>query len=478
MRRVRRRVRSAHLPGEDLRSELRGQSEARGRPERSAQLPLVRASVERLRAVRCVSCWDRNVAGTAEDHRCPRGQERSHRVLAGFRGSAACPPGGAARHGRHRCALGRRAVRGDVTASRVRVPGARAQSRVPVRMEREAGQGQVEGELDLLHRHLQHRRRCLSAGTQTVGAQGPPRAHLPPSGHSVHHRRAVCALRSRALRGGLQRGALVPRGSDDDPDPQLDAGTGHRPSRLDQARPRVRHLLAGDGAQRDRDAPAVRRSPCPAAEDAQGEHGRRGLDAVRPHDGFHQRGTALHRRLPEHVAHGDPVEVPAPEAAGGPETGHRRLPPAHDVRQARRIAPAGGLRVLPCPEAPREGDRGPGHRVVAAEPWSRAAHRQAADGLGPSRIGLPDGGHPGPARRHRRGDDDGGVVRPPGARRPRVGARRVAALRAAAPHPRLPHRREAGVPAAHGVRQGGAGDGEPPVPHVRRVEAAGGARHG
>ena len=39
---------------------------------------------------------------------------------------------------------------------------------------------------------------------------------------------------------------------------------------------------------------------------------------------------------------------------------------------------AGGLRVLPSAQAAGQGARGPGHRHLAAEPWRRAAHRQAA----------------------------------------------------------------------------------------------------
>ena len=55
-----------------------------------------------------------------------------------------------------------------------------------------------------------------------------------------------------------------------------------------------------------------------------------------------------------------------------------RLPAAHDERQARREPPAGGQRVLACAQAARQGAPGARDRAVAAEPWPRAARRQAA----------------------------------------------------------------------------------------------------
>ena len=60
---------------------------------------------------------------------------------------------------------------------------------------------------------------------------------------------------------------------------------------------------------------------------------------------------------PEHDARRDPREVPPAQAARRAEDGRHRLPPAHDERQARRVAPAGGLGVLACAQAAREGAR-------------------------------------------------------------------------------------------------------------------------
>ena len=69
----------------------------------------------------------------------------------------------------------------------------------------------------------------------------------------------------------------------------------------------------------------------------------------------------------------------------------RRLKQRHDLRlvvidylqlmtSGKRVEspPAGGRRVLPEPQAARQGARGPGHRDLPAQPWPRAAHRQAA----------------------------------------------------------------------------------------------------
>lgn len=57
---------------------------------------------------------------------------------------------------------------------------------------------------------------------------------------------------------------------------------------------------------------------------------------------------------------------------------HRLPPGSPRLGQARRVAPAGGLGVLPCPRLLAKEPRGAGHRDLAPEPWSRAAHRQEA----------------------------------------------------------------------------------------------------
>ena len=108
--------------------------------------------------------------------------------------------------------------------------------------------------------------------------------------------------------------------------------------------------------------------------------------------GRHQRCTALHRRQPEHDARRDPCQVPPAQAARRLEDGRDRLPAAHDQRQAGRVAPAGGQRVLACPEAARQGARRAGHRPLAAEPWPRAAFRQEARAVRPSRVRLDRAG--------------------------------------------------------------------------------------
>ena len=60
-----------------------------------------------------------------------------------------------------------------------------------------------------------------------------------------------------------------------------------------------------------------------------------------------------------------------------------RLPPADDVGQEGRVPPARGLGVLPADQAAGQGAQRPGHRAVAAQPWSRAAVGQAADAQRP-----------------------------------------------------------------------------------------------
>ena len=117
--------------------------------------------------------------------------------------------------------------------------------------------------------------------------------------------------------------------------------------RRDQARLPHDLLLARDGAQRDRDAPDERRGCGAAAEHAQGNARLARLDDDRLDARPHQRRAPLHRRQPEHDAGRDPREVPPPQAARGSEDGRHRLPAAHDERQARRVAPAGGRRSSP-----------------------------------------------------------------------------------------------------------------------------------
>ena len=59
-------------------------------------------------------------------------------------------------------------------------------------------------------------------------------------------------------------------------------------------------------------------------------------------------------------------------------------PPADELGQKGRVAPARGVGVLPAAQAAGQGARHPGDRHLPAQPWPGAAHRQEADGLGPA----------------------------------------------------------------------------------------------
>ena len=96
------------------------------------------------------------------------------------------------------------------------------------------------------------------------------------------------------------------------------------------------------------------------------------------------RRPVVHRRFAEHDDDGDPGEGAAAQAAQRPEVDRGGLPAADDVRQAGGVPAAGGQRVLPADEAAGQGARGAGDRDLPAEPWPGAAHRQAADALGPA----------------------------------------------------------------------------------------------
>ena len=100
-----------------------------------------------------------------------------------------------------------------------------------------------------------------------------------------------------------------------------------------------RRLLARDEPQRDHHASAVGRGARAPAEAAQRPDGRGRLGQDRRDHGQDLRGAAVHRRLPEHVADGDPRQVPPPQAAPRPQARGHRLPAA-DVVAASASSPA------------------------------------------------------------------------------------------------------------------------------------------
>ena len=107
---------------------------------------------------------------------------------------------------------------------------------------------------DVLHR----RRRVL--GRQQAGRPcRVPRRSSRSRVVVLHRGGAPGQQRARSLRRGRQRKPPLPRRSDDDPDPQLHAGTRHRPFRRHQEQPGDLRLLARDEPQRDHHAPALRR---------------------------------------------------------------------------------------------------------------------------------------------------------------------------------------------------------------------------
>ncbi len=75
----------------------------------------------------------------------------------------------------------------------------------------------------------------------------------------------------------------------------------------------------------------------------QGPHGPQRLGAARRNGRARREGAAVHRRQPQHVAHGDPRQVPPPQAAARPQARGDRLPAAHELRHEGRVAPARGL---------------------------------------------------------------------------------------------------------------------------------------
>ena len=235
-------------------------------------------------------------------------------------------------------------------------------------------------------------RRCgrssFDPGPDSPGCRARP-ARPAPSWHRDHESHYVVdvrrsAERARPLRAGQRCGSSLPRRAVDDPDAQLDAGARRRPARLGQAPPGVGDLLAGNEQDRDHHAAAVRRGRDPVVAHAGRHDERAGLAEDRPPDDGDLRCAAVHRRFAEHDDDGDPGEGPPAQAAQRPQAHRRRLPAADDVGQEGRVPAAGGQRVLPADEAAGQGAGGAGDRAQPAQPWSRAAHRQAADAVRPA----------------------------------------------------------------------------------------------
>ena len=61
-------------------------------------------------------------------------------------------------------------------------------------------------------------------------------------------------------------------------------------------------------------------------------HGSQRLGAARADGRARCEGATVHRRQPQHVAHGDPRKVPPPQAAARPQVGGDRLPATYEFR--------------------------------------------------------------------------------------------------------------------------------------------------
>ena len=80
---------------------------------------------------------------------------------------------------------------------------------------------------------------------------------------------------------------------------------------------------------------------------------------------------------PQHVAHGDPRQVPPSQAATRPGSGRGRLPAAHEFGAQGRVTPARGQRVLASAQVARQGNLGARHRDLAVEPWRRSSAKRS-----------------------------------------------------------------------------------------------------
>ena len=130
---------------------------------------------------------------------------------------------------------------------------------------------------------------------------------------------------------------------------------------------------------RDHDAPALGRGEGAAQPHPQRPDGQRRLGQAGPPHGQDLGGADVHRRLAQHDDDGDPGQGPPAQAAPRPARDRHRLHAADDLGPQGRVAPARGLGVLPADQAAGQGARGADHRALPAQPWARAARRQAPD---------------------------------------------------------------------------------------------------
>ena len=166
---------------------------------------------------------------------------------------------------------------------------------------------------------------------------------------------------------------------------QVDDRPGPVPGRVDPQQPDQRLLQPGDDQVRDHHAAALGRGEGAAQPHPQRPAQRGRLDQAGPQDGRGLQRPGLHRRLAQHDDDGDPRQGAPAQAAPRPAAGRHRLHAADDLRQEGRVPPARGLGVLPPDQAAGQGARGPDHRALPAQPWSRAALRQAPDAQRPAR---------------------------------------------------------------------------------------------